>query len=125
MGRCLYSKRFQIEVNHDTEIFPLFIADMDYALDEKIKKEMLKLYTQPDLGYFHIQDSFYESIVNWYDHIHHITISKDWIIPSIGTITSLNLACDMLARDQEIIIMPPVMDHFKIVVVLEKRFLYL
>ena len=29
-------KRFQIEVNHDTEIFPLFIADMDYALDEKI-----------------------------------------------------------------------------------------
>lgn len=106
-------KRFQIEVNHDTEIFPLFIADMDYALDEKIKKEMLKLYTQPDLGYFHIQDSFYESIVNWYDHIHHITISKDWIIPSIGTITSLNLACDMLARDQEIIIMPPVYGPFQ------------
>ena len=36
-------KRFQIEVNHDTEIFPLFIADMDYALDEKIKKRDVKV----------------------------------------------------------------------------------
>lgn len=104
-------RRFQIK--DTSQIYPLFIADMDFQMDETIKEKMFEYLKNPDLGYFHVQDSFYQSIVNWYQNIHHKTIQKEWIIPSIGTITTLNLLCDMLARDQEIVIMPPVYGPFQ------------
>lgn len=104
-------KRFHITDTKD--IYPLFIADMDFQMDETVKEKMFSFLKDPDLGYFHVQDSFYESVVNWYSHIHHLTIEKDWIVPSIGTITTLNLLCDMLARNENIVIMPPVYGPFK------------
>lgn len=106
-------KRFQVHIDDNTEIFPMFIADMDYQLDVEIKNQMISLYDNPDFGYFHILDSFYQSIIKWYDKIHHIKLKQEWLTASIGTITSLNLACDMLAREQEIIIMTPVYGPFQ------------
>jgi len=106
-------KRFQVHIDDNTEIFPMFIADMDYQLDVEIKNQMILLYDNPDFGYFHILDSFYQSIIKWYDKIHHIKLKQEWLTASIGTITSLNLACDMLARDQEILIMTPVYGPFQ------------
>lgn len=103
-------KRFQIT---DTQkIYPLFIADMDFCMDEGIKEKMLEFVQNPDFGYFHVQDSFFESVVNWYQDIHHINIQKEWIVPSVGTISTLHLLCDMLARDEDIVIMPPVYGPF-------------
>ena len=90
----------------------MFIADMDFEMDQKVKEEMLKVCERPDFGYFHISDSFYESIVNWYKDIHYIDIKNEWIVASIGTIISMHLACDMLARDQGVVIMTPVYGPF-------------
>ena len=59
-----------------------------------------------------MQDSFFESIVGWYQDIHQINIQKDWIVPSIGTISTLHLLCDMLAKDKGIVIMTPVYGPF-------------
>lgn len=104
-------KRFHIQDIED--IYPLFIADMDFHMDETIKQKIQEQIDQADFGYFTIQDSFYQSIIHWYHHIHHIELKKEWIVPSIGTITTLNLLCDMLARDQDIVIMPPVYGPFQ------------
>lgn len=105
-------KRFQIDIDDHTEIFPMFIADMDFIMDEKIRNEMMKLYENPDFGYFHVQVSFYESIVNWYRDIHHIDIKKEWIVESVGTIASMHLACDMVARNKGVVYMTPVYGPF-------------
>lgn len=103
-------KRFQIT---DTQkIYPLFIADMDFCMDQGIQEKMLESLRNPDFGYFHVQDSFFESIVDWYQDIHQIHIQKEWIIPSMGTISTLHLLCDMLARDKGIVMMPPVYGPF-------------
>ena len=103
-------KRFHIDDMSD--VIPLFIADMDFPIDDHIQKALQELCQQPDFGYFHIQESFFESIIHWYQNIHHINIQKEWISPSIGTITSLHLACDMLARNQGVVIMPPIYGPF-------------
>lgn len=105
-------KRFNIDVNDNSEIYPMFIADMDYKMDDLIKSKLHSLLEEPDLGYFLIKDSFYNSIINWYKDIHNIYIDKDWIIPSIGTISSLHLVCDMIALEREIVIMTPVYGPF-------------
>ena len=105
-------KRFHIDIDDHTEIFPMFIADMDFKMDINVKNKLHSLIEEPDFGYFHIQDSFYQSIINWYKDIHYLDIHKNWIVPSIGTISSLHLACDMIASDKEIVIMTPVYGPF-------------
>lgn len=105
-------KRFQIEVNEQTELYPLFIADMDYKESFAVKQQLQQYIDAMDFGYFHVQDHFYQSIIEWYQDIHHITLQKEWIIPSIGTITTLHLLCDMLARQKDIVFMTPVYGPF-------------
>lgn len=106
-------KRFQLELTDHDDFYPLFIADMDFELCPEVLEKFHQYYKNPDFGYFHIQSSFFESIVNWYKDIHHITINKDWIIPSIGTITSLHLVCDMLARNREVLYFTPIYGPFQ------------
>lgn len=105
-------KRFHIDVDDHSDIYPMFIADMDYKMDIHIKDKLYSLLEEADFGYFLIQDSFYNSIINWYKDIHNISIDKDWIVPSIGTISSLHLACDMLVNDEGVLIMTPVYGPF-------------
>ena len=52
-------KRFHIDIDDHTEIFPMFIADMDFKMDINVKNKLHSLIEEPDFGYFHIQDSFY------------------------------------------------------------------
>ena len=105
-------KRFLIDVDDHSTFYPLFIADMDYKMDEKIKKQLHQLVEEPDFGYYFTKDSFYTSIINWYQDIHNIHLLKEWIVPSLGTIASLHLACDMVAKDKDIVIMTPVYGPF-------------
>lgn len=105
-------KRFNLDVDDHSDIYPMFIADMDYKMDIHIKDKLYDLLEDPDLGYFLIQDSFYDSIINWYKDIHHIDINKEWIVPSVGTISSLHLACDMITNNEEVLIMTPVYGPF-------------
>ena len=105
-------KRFLIDVDDTSTFYPLFIADMDYKMDKTIKEKLHQLVNEPDFGYYFTKDTFYTSIINWYKDIHNINISQEWIVPSLGTIASLHLACDMVARDKDVVIMTPVYGPF-------------
>lgn len=106
------NKRFQTDLKADDKFYPLFIADMDFTMDQKIQEKLVDFVKAGDLGYFHIQDSFYESIIKWYDDIHHTHIEKNWIIPSIGTITTLHLLSDLFSKGKNILLMTPVYGPF-------------
>lgn len=106
------NKRFQTHLQADDQFYPLFIADMDFTMDHSIQNKLMSFIQAGDLGYFHVQDSFYESIIRWYHDIHGIQVEKEWIVPSIGTITSLHLLTDLFSRNQNILIMTPVYGPF-------------
>ena len=106
-------KRFNVDIPDHEDMYPMFIADMDFHLPTEVLSHMHEKYLDPDFGYFHIQDSFYESVVDWFLEKHHMKIEKDWIIPSTGTVTSLHFICDMIARDQNILTMTPIYGPFK------------
>ena len=65
-------KRFNIDIDDSTDIYPMFIADMDFKMCDEVKAHLSDLVLDPDFGYFNIKDSFYLSIINWYNDIHHI-----------------------------------------------------
>lgn len=108
--RAYIKKRFKVD---SEDVYPLFIADMDFKMDKAIYSEFQEIVKEPDFGYFHIQDSFYESILEWHQKVHGLTIHKEWILPSIGTITSLHMASDLLVRGKGMLAMTPVYGSFK------------
>lgn len=105
-------KRFLIDVDDASTFYPLFIADMDFKMDKNIKEKLQQLVEEPDFGYYFTKESFFDSIIDWYKDIHSIDIHKDWIVPSVGTIASMHLACDMLVNNEDVLIFTPVYGPF-------------
>lgn len=107
--RAYIKKRFEIDSD---DIYPMFIADMDYRMDETIHKKMLTLLKDCDFGYFHVQLSYFEAIVAWYQDVHHTKIKPEWIVPSVGTITTLHFACDCFVKGKGIATFTPIYGSF-------------
>lgn len=107
--RAYIKKRFEVDSD---DIYPLFIADMDYRMDEAIHKEMQHLLENVDFGYFHVQKDYYDSILTWFAHVHHVTLKPEWILPSVGTITSLHIACECFVKGKGIATFTPVYGSF-------------
>lgn len=100
------------------KIYPLFIADMDYKLPEDITNKFVEFIKKGDFGYFDILDDFNSSIINWYKKIQNCNIEDSWIIPGIGTITSIKQAIEALKSENEsILIFTPVYGPFRDVVI--------
>lgn len=106
-------KRFGLCKEEQEKIYPLFIADMDYPMDPKIHQELLKKMQDPDFGYYHIQENFYESIQYWYAKTQGKQVKREWLLASIGTITTLNILCDQYARNKKIAMLTPVYGSFQ------------
>lgn len=105
-------KRFKLE---DTEeIYPLFIADMDFKLPDEIIRPVLDNIMSGDFGYFDVKDSFYNSIGKWYKEQYKCDIKREWIVPSIGALTSMNLIVEnIFDKNDKILILTPVYGPFK------------
>ncbi|BFK80843.1 pyridoxal phosphate-dependent aminotransferase [Clostridium baratii] len=105
-------KRFKLE---DTEeIYPLFIADMDFKLPDEIIRPVLDNIMSGDFGYFDVKDSFYNSIKKWYKEQYKCDVKREWIVPSIGALTSMNLIVEnIFDKNDKILIFTPVYGPFK------------
>ena len=108
-------KRFKLE---DTEeIYPLFIADMDFKLPEEIIEPVLDNIKSGDFGYFDVKNSFYNSVKEWYKEQYKCDIKKEWIVTSIGALTSMNLIVENIFDiNDKILIFTPVYGPFKDVI---------
>lgn len=116
------NKRFKIS---DEENYPLFIADMDYKLPEEIINPINELITKGDFGYFDVRDSFYDSVIQWYKKNYSCAIKKEWIVPSIGALSSMHLIVEKIFNKKDnLLIFTPVYGPFKDVVINNNMNLY-
>ena len=116
------NKRFKIS---DEENYPLFIADMDYKLPDEIINPINELITKGDFGYFDVRDSFYDSVIWWYKKNYSCSIKKEWIVPSIGALSSMHLIVEKVFNKKDnLLIFTPVYGPFKDVVINNNMNLY-
>lgn len=121
-SREYINKRFKIS---DEENYPLFIADMDYKLPEEIINPISELITKGDFGYFDVRDSFYDSVIWWYKKNYSCSIKKEWIVPSIGALSSMHLIVEKIFNKKDnLLIFTPVYGPFKDVVINNNMNLY-
>ncbi|CZQ90477.1 MalY/PatB family protein [Trichococcus collinsii] len=95
------------------DIYPLFIADMDFRQDELVLQAFHSFIEAGDFGYFDVLDSFYDNIQSWYKTKLETPIKKEWIVPANGTIASMHFAADLVSKGQPIMFLTPVYGVFK------------
>lgn len=88
---------------------PFWIADMDFKAPDVIVEAMTTRMQQGVFGYAGRSDSFYASIINWFDRRHGWKIKKEWIVVTPGVVPALSLALQTFTQKGDgIIIQPPV-----------------
>lgn len=93
-------------------IYPFFIADMDYRLPDAVNHKIQQAFTESDFGYFNISDDYFEAIINWYQNRHDISIEKEWILPSVGTVSAMHFAVAPFGKQTKFLVFTPVYGVF-------------
>lgn len=92
-----------------TDIIPLWVADMDFAVPDCITHALHERISHPVFGYTLYPESLYQSIIDWFQRRHHWTIERDWILMAPGVVPSLFAAVQAFTHPGDgVIIQPPV-----------------
>lgn len=96
------------------DFIPLWIADMDFKLPDKLI-EVLTMYIQNgSLGYTSLTLDFYDSIISWQKKRHGVNVKKEWINISYGTVGILHVLNQVfLEKGDYVLINTPVYEPFK------------
>jgi cystathionine beta-lyase len=92
-----------------TDVSPLWVADMDFAVPECITHALQERINHPVFGYTIYPESIYQSIIDWFQRRHQWTIEREWIVFAPGVVPSLFAAAKAFAKEGEgVIVQSPV-----------------
>lgn len=92
-----------------TDVTPLWVADMDFAVPDCVTEALQARIAHPILGYTLYPDSLYQSIIDWFSTRHQWQIEREWIQMAPGVVPSLFATVNALTKEGEgVIVQPPV-----------------
>ncbi len=92
-----------------SDVTPLWVADMDFAVPPCVHRALMQRMEHPVLGYTLYPNSLYESIVDWFQYRHAWKIEREWILMAPGVVPSLFAAVRAFTQEGEgVIVQPPV-----------------
>ncbi len=91
------------------DVFPMWVADMDFATPPFIREAIIRRAMHPVYGYTFRSSAFHESILSWMSRRHQWEVDKSWISFSPGIVPALNMAVLAFTEPGDrIILQPPV-----------------
>lgn len=106
----------------DGELFPAWVADMDFKAGDFILEALQKKIEHGILGYPEISKSLYGSIVSWQDKRVNWKIKEENISLVAGVVSALSAAIEAFTKEgDEVIIQTPVYYPFYSVIRLNNR----
>lgn len=95
------------------EVIPLWVADMDFEVAPAIKEALRKRVEHGVFGYTMVPDSYYDTIINWFDNRHGWHINRDWILYTTAVVPALSCALKALTLPGEkVLVQTPVYNCF-------------
>jgi cystathionine beta-lyase len=92
----------------DSNIIPLWVADMDFAVAPAIQEAIKRRAQHPVFGYTHVQDDYYESVISWFKRRHQWHIQRDWVLYTTGVVPAMSVAIKALTMPGEkVLILSP------------------
>ncbi|WP_044916592.1 MalY/PatB family protein [Butyrivibrio sp. WCE2006] len=105
-----------------TDLLPLWVADMDFALPDEILCDIKKRVDHGIFGYTDPDEEYNDAVKKWFKERHGLDIKKEWNTVVPGVVYSIALAIKAFTyEDDSVIIQEPVYYPFKETILLNRR----
>ena len=100
---------FAVERGLPKDVLPLWVADMDFPVEDHIKEALIKASEHAIFGYSDTKDDYFEVISSWYERRFFWKVKKEWLVKTPGVVFAIAMAIQALTKENEaIIIQEPV-----------------
>lgn len=94
-------------------VIPMWVADMDFKAAPCILEALKKRVDHGVFGYTIVPDSYYESIISWFERRHQWHIKRDWIIYTSGVVPAISAIIKALTEPgDKVLVQTPVYNCF-------------
>lgn len=96
-----------------SDLLPLWVADMDFATAPGITASLQKRVEQGVYGYCQLSPAYYQAVVDWQARRHQWQIEPEWVTYTAGVVSALYFAVEALTEaDDELMLFSPVYGPF-------------
>ena len=97
----------------EEDIIPLWVADMDFPAAPCIINALRERVEHGVFGYTHVPQSYYDSIIAWFQRCHDWSIQRDWIIYTSGVVPAISAVIKALTKPgDKVLVQTPVYNCF-------------
>ena len=95
------------------DIIPMWVADMDFKTAPCIIEALKKRVEHGVFGYNFVPDSYYDAVINWFDHRHQWHIRREDILYTSGVVPAISCSLKaMTMPGDKVLIQTPVYNCF-------------
>ena len=100
---------FAVERGLPKDVLPLWVADMDFPVEDHIKEALIKASEHAIFGYSDTKDDYFGVLSSWYERRFFWKVKKEWLVKTPGVVFAIAMAIQALTKENEaIIIQEPV-----------------
>jgi len=95
---------FKRDKNKPEDVFPMWVADMDFRCCDEILNDLHQKVNQGIFGYSKNDESYFNAIRNWYHNNFNMELEKEWLITTPGVVFALATAVKTLTEEGDYIL---------------------
>ncbi len=108
--------------NKPEDVFPIWVADMDFKCPEEILKDLRQKVDFGIFGYSEPNEEYFQSLHNWYFNNFNVNLKTDWVVMTPGIVFALAMAVKAFTKENDyILINNPVYYPFSEVIIDNNR----
>lgn len=115
MPTSSYKWSMMKEITGLEDLYPLWVADMDFACPPEVVEALKKRANHPIYGYTAATDGYFNGLINWMEKRHDWKgVKKEWIQFTPGVVAGFSFAIQAYSQPgDKVIIQPPVYYPFR------------
>lgn len=100
-----------------TDLLPLWIADMDFAVPPSVAEAVQKRAAHGIYGYAAFPSDYHDGFVAWQQRRNNWDVKKEWICHTPGVVSAVSMALQgFTAPGDGVLLLPPVYHPFRITI---------
>lgn len=101
------------DVAKEDGVIPMWVADMDFQAAPCIRQALKERMDHGVFGYTLVPNSYYESILSWFDRRHQWKIDRNWILYTSGVVPAISAIIKALTEPgDKVLVQTPVYNCF-------------
>ncbi|MDH8702098.1 cystathionine beta-lyase [Dysgonomonadaceae bacterium PH5-43] len=110
------------ELYGDTNLLPLWIADMDFETPPFITEALQQRLNHSLFGYTVEPKDYWPTVIDWIASHHQWNVKREWLTYIPGIVRGIGMAINVFVKeDEKVIIQPPVYNPFQLTTLGNKR----